>query len=549
MGITDMYRPWFNADDADKKAKEACNQLSGWSSEYSTKPNAKIEYNKQTMTYTVDYRIYNGLGLTKLTVVVTLVGYDATITFESFGPPEIVYEETFDSYNMDFETFYKKMESRLDSYNRQAEDNGATGKYVLKSGERQYYDDTDVRRIANATQVSFMLHCHDSRIIYKNSDSWKEDAHHNCHPNVTDQTKELAMATTLPPPSDDLGKIDEKINEYSSKADGLRTRRDVLGKQLDELMVQWNSNTNCDREALWRQITAINNDIKSIDADIKACNDSIIALRNARAECEEDYRDTKDNTIRIPYYEHEMESAYGIEWLDPGHWEGNTRVRKGRMPNASDAILTWTAEVHSERGESWFLGIRYHRSIISVSYTLSSNTDSEVEVDVMELDMSKSEEERVKAVNDRQRALMDEYEDCTVDIKYKYAKEVDGEDVDHTIHLLWGADRLQVAREVDLRLNAIYTRMVIAERWLRCSRSILQRIRKDFREAVHRGRENRRLSRFTRRWKQAALFVGDTAGFAKFVEDEHRADQRIWYELDSLRMTGELDKILKERSI
>ena len=133
----------------------------------------------------------------------------------------------------------------------------------------------------------------------------------------------------------------------------------------------------------------------------------------------------------------------------------------------------WTIKSYEETGgESWFLFIRYHRSILGVDWTLTTDYNSKDVIDIMTFGDDTTAEDRAKEVSARQKELMEEHPGCTIDLEYEYSKPTTVEDNDDAIHLLWVSDRLAIAREVDHKLTKIYANLVLLEKYLYSKQSI-----------------------------------------------------------------------------
>jgi len=189
-------------------------------------------------------------------------------------------------------------------------------------------------------------------------------------------------------------------------------------------------------------------------------------VKHYREELINDYAGETDDVYRIPAVMRELSSTYQISWIDDGMWVGNTFIRRGTSPSMMSSVIEFRAELKKVRGESWFLFIRYHRSIIGVDWTLTTDYQSKDVIDMMTFGDDTSEEERAREVSARQQELMNDHPGCTIDLEYEYSKPTTVEDNDDAIHLLWVSDRLAIAREVDHKLTKIYANLVLLEKYL-----------------------------------------------------------------------------------
>lgn len=99
---------------------------------------------------------------------------------------EVVYEEIFDSYKMDRNTFMAMMNARLEQYNLNGDHTDISNpddlnnpepekNYTYKIGydERKYYEATTDRDIQGASSATFLVTCSDGGVLGKGSTSYK----------------------------------------------------------------------------------------------------------------------------------------------------------------------------------------------------------------------------------------------------------------------------------------------------------------------------------------------------------------------------------------
>ena len=159
------------------------------------------------------------------------------------------------------------------------------------------------------------------------------------------------------------------------------------------------------------------------------------------------------------------------------------------------------------RKPKYFLGIRIHRPILSVEFTLSGTSNSEDVVDIMKLDMNKSEKERTDEVNQRLKELMEDMPDCSISIKYEYSNKVDNSDdeSDNSIHLLWASDRLDIARDVEYQLTEIYAQLVFLEHVMQARQSLLDFLKHQILDIVSRSGRGTIAEYCLQRWEDASI--------------------------------------------
>ena len=188
------------------------------------------------------------------------------------------------------------------------------------------------------------------------------------------------------------------------------------------------------------------------------------------------------------------------------------------MPTVSHGLMPGVGE----RGESHFLGIRYHRAILAVHWTLEADYSSSSIVEFMELDNTLSDEEKANQVNQRLRELMSEHPGCSIDPNYAYSQQPETPEDEDAIHLLWVCDRLAIARDVDYRLSKIYAQLVLVEKFMRSRETLLDYLKETLGIYVLNGTGRTRLgNKSFRRWRRSATAAarGESAADV-LTEDE-----------------------------
>ena len=74
---------------------------------------------------------------------------------KSWNKEEVVYEEVFDSYSMDLNTFRAQLNVRLAEFNEN--EDGYT--YYISSGARNYYQATDAAKLKGCESVTISVTC------------------------------------------------------------------------------------------------------------------------------------------------------------------------------------------------------------------------------------------------------------------------------------------------------------------------------------------------------------------------------------------------------
>ena len=160
--------------------------------------------------------------------------------------------------------------------------------------------------------------------------------------------------------------------------------------------------------------------------------------------------------------------------------------------------------VHCKEAK-YFLGIKIHRTILQISWELTSEyTDTQV-VDVLTLDPNASDEEKTRQVNSRISEIAQEFPSCSITTEYAKSEATQTADNDDVIHLLWSSDRLEIAREVDSRITKIYADLVSLEKMMHYKRSIID-VLKDILPSIDadQGRRRTLIEECYERWRENA---------------------------------------------
>lgn len=179
-----------------------------------------------------------------------------------------------------------------------------------------------------------------------------------------------------------------------------------------------------------------------------------------------------DDYYRIPAIMNDCKTAFDLTWQGEGHWEGYTYVRTATS-GSMDAVITFKATLSIARKPKYFLGIKIHRAIMQIEWTLTADYSDTQVVDVLQLDPNKSDRENAATVNARISEIARDYPSCTVSTEYIRNEPVEQDNSGDTYHLLWSSDRLEIAREVDSRLTRIYADLVCLEKMMHYKLSII----------------------------------------------------------------------------
>ena len=451
----------------------------GWSRERVAQLNAQDPPYMYRMTY---YSSAYILSKKKSGQYAKAYAYSIKVT-KSWDIKEEVYEEVFDSYSMDWNTFMAQMNARLTQYNANGdhqEINNADDlqdyidthpeesnyTYYIGYDPRRYYTATDARKIAGSSSATFSITCHDGGTLGKGSTTYKCGS---CGGSVNDHTKQCAMLTTLPSGGNgtvDTNELETKLSQLQDEADYLQGQIDALNSENSDLLRKMSSAATQEEYNDYRtKYNANKTKIAELQAQLDNVNDTIAQTRQAIDEAEEGEKAQTDDYNRIPQLMKAMKDAYGITWTDNGSWSGNTFIRHGTVGSVKGEV-TFSATLSIARKPKYFLGIKIHRTIVQIDWQLTSSWSDTSVVETLELNPDNTDEENASIVNQKISELAQAYPNCDVSVEYFKTPGQDSDDTDGVKHLLWASDRLEIARSIEARLARIYTDLVMIEKFL-----------------------------------------------------------------------------------
>ena len=394
--------------------------------------------------------------------------YEIHVT-KSWNNREVVYEDVFDSYTMDLATFRAGLNARLADYN----DNEEGYTYYIGSDSKHYYQATDAQKIAGCETATISVTCHDGTTLGEGTTQYKCSS---CGGSVNDHTRQCAMATSVAETSVNTSEIDAKISECESQIASLQAQIDALEAENAELTRKIASASINDAAAYRQQYNANSSRISSLKSEKSNWENQLAQYRQAKSEALEGENAQTDDYYRIPAIMQDYKTAYNLTWNSSGVWEGNTFVRTATMPNIN-GIITFKATVSIARKPKYFLGIKIHRAIVQIAWTLTTEYSDTHVAAVINLDPCKSDAEKAAEVNARLAEIAREYPNCDTSVEYAKSTPAEADNTDDTYHLLWSSDRLEIARDIDSRLTKIYSDLVSLEKMMHYKHSIIDMLK------------------------------------------------------------------------
>jgi hypothetical protein len=414
--------------------------------------------------YSISYSRYAYILSKKDRQYAKSYAYSIRVT-KSWNRTEEIYEDVFDSYSMDLNTFRAQLNARLSEFN----DNEEGIVYYIGSDGKNYYQATDEAKMKGTESVIISVTCHDGFTISQGNTQYKC---RTCGGSLNGHSKECAMQTTLTDNSLDLSELDRLETEYNGRIAELQTQIDLLNAENQQIVRQIASATVEEAAALRQQYNANKSRIESLSREQEEVRKKLADLQAAREEASAGEDVPTDDYYRIPAIMNDCKTAFDLTWQGEGHWEGYSYVRT-TTSGSMDAVITFKATLSIARKPKYFLGIKIHRAIMQIEWSLTADYSDTQVVDVLQLDPDKSDRENAATVNARISEIARDYPSCTVSTEYIRNEPLEQDNSGDTYHLLWSSDRLEIAREVDSRLTRIYADLVCLEKMMHYKLSII----------------------------------------------------------------------------
>ena len=435
-------------------------RYAGWSrSRVQQLNNANDGYNYTISHYQSSYIIKRGNKQTKK-------AYACKIhVTKSWNNEEVVYEDVFDSYSMDLNTFKAQLNARLSEFN----DNEDGYVYYITSDSRNYYQATNEEKLKGCETVTISVTCSDGATLGQGTTQYKC---RKCGKTLNAHSKECAMKTTAENEELDLSELDALQQEADNKVYSLQSQIFALEKENESLIKQIANASVEDAVPLRQKYNENRTEIERLKQELATWQQKQSEIAQAKEEAQGDNDVPTDDYYRLPAIMQDCKTAYDITWQGEGSWNGYTYVRKGTIPNIN-GIITFKATLKIARKPKYFLGIKIHRAILQISWELTTEYSDTHVVEVMNLDPGMSDKEKEKQVNKRISEIAKEYPKCKITTEYARTAPQEDTKTNDMYHLLWSSDRLEIAREVDSRLTKIYADLVSLEKMMHYKRSII----------------------------------------------------------------------------
>ena len=384
---------------------------------------------------------------------------------QSWNREEVIYEDVFDSYSMDLNTFKAQLNARLSEFN----DNEEGYVYHIASDARNYYQATDAAKLQGCESVTISVTCSDGATLGQGSTQYKC---RKCGSSLNAHSKECTMQTSVTENELDFSELDALIREADNQVAVLQSQINALENENADLQKRIAEASVEDAAVYWQQYNANRTRMEELKGELAGWQRKQKEYADARQEAEADNDVPTDDYYRLPAIMQDCKTAYNLTWQDGGTWNGYTFVRKATMPNIN-GVITFRATLSIARKPKYFLGIKIHRAILQISWELTSAYSDTHVADVLTLDPNLSDAEKTKIVNDRIAEIAREHPSCKITTEYARSAPTEETPNGDVHHLLWSSDRLEIAREVDSRITKIYADLVSLEKMMHYKRNII----------------------------------------------------------------------------
>lgn len=442
--------------------------------------------------------------------------YEIHVT-KSWYRQEVKYEDVFDSYSMDMATFRAGLNARLADYN----DNENGIRYYIGSDGKRYYQATNAEKMAGCETATISVTCHDGTKLGEGSTQYKCS---QCGGSVNAHTKQCSMATSITSESVNTSEIDAKIAEAESRIASIDTEIARLEAENSNLLKLIQTSSVEDAARYRQQYNANKDRISALKSEKSAAEKELADYNQAKQEAVDGENAATDDYYRIPAIMQDCKNAYNLSWNGAGAWEGNTFVRTASMPNINGTI-TFKATISIARKPKYFLGIKIHRAIVQISWTLTTEYSDTQVVAVINLDPSKTDQEKADEVNAKLSEIAREYPSCEPTVEYAKSSPVESDDTEDTYHLLWTSDRLDIARQIDSRLTKIYADLVSLEKMMHYKHSIIDILRSIAPLDTDQGRRLTLIERCRKRWLRNAANSAHSDTYNGKYDEENEEDE------------------------
>ena len=246
---------------------------------------------------------------------------------------ETYYEDTYDSYSMDWNNFMDVMNAKLKDAN--SNDEGKT--YHIGYGTKQYYTASNVRKLNGANLANFVTKCSGSGKLIDGSFQYKCG---KCGKTPSEHTKQCSMSTSLTDCSVSYAELDKGISDTQAQMDNIQQQIDALNARNAEILKEMASLSisSSEYKSLQTEYQSNRSKITTLQQQYDALSVTLAGYKSAKQEAIDFENSQTDDQDRIPSVMLELQKNFSLEWTEDGHWEGYTFVRKATMKGLKSTI-------------------------------------------------------------------------------------------------------------------------------------------------------------------------------------------------------------------
>lgn len=390
--------------------------------------------------------------------------YSIKVT-KSWDNAEEVYEDVFDSFTMDHTAFMKQLRLKLADFNENEE--GRT--YYIGYDPRRYYTVADDAKLQGCETVIISATCHDGAELGSGTTQYKCK---KCGSSLSSHTKSCSMQTSVSNNDLDTSALDDKENEARLKINQIDSRISALEADNSRLLREIAMADIEEQASLRQQYNANLSEIENLKAERALWQSKLDEIMQAKEQAAAENDVETDDYYRIPAIMSDLQSGYRLVWTDNGSWSGYTFVRHATAAGMNGTV-TFTATLRIARAPKYVLGIKIHRAIVEISWKLTGAFNDTQVVDIVELNPTAPDDEKQRLVNQHISQAATDYPNCDITTEYIKSDPTAMDETSDVYHLLWASDRLDIAREVECRLTAIYADLVSLEKMMTYKLSII----------------------------------------------------------------------------
>ena len=506
-------KDYSNATFSSSERAEALNNaevLSGWSREKVNSLNGRNDGSSYNLTYNeVTYTRYERTSSGRwrrhdyLSYTINVV--------HTWSKDRIYWEKDLDTQSQDPEIFQQEVQQRMQQAQFEADEEGneeGTTSVILETSPVRYYQVPSDEQIAKAQAVSFVVNCDNHSDMGHENVSWKENSHLAGGGTLTgkglEQMKLIAMDTRVSDEGDPYQEVENLENSLHKKLNSLNNR-------INELKKKKETATGNEGGYLENEIAELENQQTSLNHKLDSCT-------WVRQEIAEDMAEESD-VRRIPAVKRELTARFGIVFEDDGLWDGPVYTEHAKM-KGQNGVITFQATLKINRKEEYWLGIRVHRARCCIEWKLSGDQSSSEIVSTMRLDTTNTKEYNKKLVENEQKKIMDDYPDCSVEVKYASPDSIADPGDNSTLHMMWVSDRIALARNLYNRVVGIYVGLKQLHSYLDANLSVEDFFKREVLERITQKMRERIAGECLKSWIQssASVMSRSTGGGSAFNE-------------------------------